>query len=132
MPADVAKVFNLYPADVREKFLTVRRLILTEAKATNTGPLTETLKWGEPAYLTEATKAGTTLRLGVSRHAQDCGALFLNCQTALAEDFRAMFGDTIRTEGNRAILFAMAQDLPETVLSYCIRAALTYHRRKST
>jgi hypothetical protein len=31
------------------------------------GALHETLKWGQPAYLTPETRSGTTLRLGVPK-----------------------------------------------------------------
>ena len=60
----VADVFERYPAAVRPKLLALRKLIFETAEATEgVGPVTETLKWGEPAYLTEASKSGTTVRI---------------------------------------------------------------------
>ena len=41
----------------------LRSLLVEVAEDLCVGPLTETLKWGEPAYLTEVTKAGTTVRI---------------------------------------------------------------------
>ncbi len=65
MPADVAAVFAGFPERVRRRLLEVRDLIFeTAADIEGVGPLTETLKWGEPAYLTGATGSGTTIRLG--------------------------------------------------------------------
>lgn len=65
IPADVAVAFAAFPDPVRVQLLEVRRLIFaTAAETSGVGPLTETLKWGEPAYLTEATVSGSTIRLG--------------------------------------------------------------------
>ena len=55
----------------------MRALIFAAAEATGTAPLTETLKWGQPAYL-PAKRAGTTIRLGVEGGHP---ALFVHCQT---------------------------------------------------
>ena len=64
MPADVAAAFSGFPASVRARLLEVRDLIFETAVAIEgVGPLTETLKWGEPAYLTLATGSGSTIRL---------------------------------------------------------------------
>ena len=61
MPADVAAVFSGFPERVRRRLLEVRDLIFeTAADIEGVGPLTETLKWGEPAYLTRATGSGST------------------------------------------------------------------------
>jgi hypothetical protein len=94
MPADVAAVFSAFPAHVRARLLEVRELIFeTAADIEGVGPLTETLKWGEPAYLTQATGSGSTIRLGWFRSsARDCAVLF-NCRTTLVDDFRSQFPD---------------------------------------
>jgi hypothetical protein len=61
----VAAAFSIFPAGVRARLLEVRELIFeTAADIKGVGPLTETLKWGEPAYLTQATGSGSTIRLG--------------------------------------------------------------------
>ena len=76
------------------------------------GPLTETLKWGEPAYLTEATGSGSTIRLGRSRSSeQECAVLF-NCRTTLVDDFRSRFPGVFAYEKNRAILLDAREPLP--------------------
>lgn len=57
----VAAVFAAYPAGMRKRLLALRALVLdVAAKTEGVGPLTETLKWGQPSYLTDETKSGTT------------------------------------------------------------------------
>ena len=108
----------------------VRRLIFATANDVDAGPLTETLKWGEPSYLTEASKSGTTLRLGQPKGQSDKAALFVPCQTTLVAEFRETIDDpAIVLEGNRAILFTFGERLPCDALRHCIAQALTYKRR---
>ena len=97
-------------------------MIFAVAQAEDVGPLTETLKWGEPAYLTAASKAGSTIRLG---RVEDRPAVFFNCNTTLVAGFRETFGGALDTRGNRAVLLA-----PPDALALCLARALTYHRRK--
>jgi Domain of unknown function (DU1801) len=131
MPAGVAAAFAAFPAGVRARLLEVRNLIFeTGAAIDGVGPLTETLKWGEPAYLTEATGSGTTVRLGRSRSPErECAVLF-NCRTTLVDDFRSQFPDVFAYEKNRAILLDDREPLPKAPLSTCLGMALTYHRRR--
>ncbi len=63
LPDTVASVVDAYPAAAQKQFHAIRTLIHQEADRLEAGPLTETLKWGEPSFLTEASKAGTTIRL---------------------------------------------------------------------
>ncbi|NVD40434.1 DUF1801 domain-containing protein [Ensifer sp. HO-A22] len=130
VPSAVAEVLAQHTAAVRARLLQVRDLIyMVAAEAEGVGPLTETLKWGEPAYLTEASKSGTTIRLGVVKSAPGQCAVFFNCKTMLVETFRVHFGNNFTFEGNRALLIPTTGDLPTEPLSLCLRAALTYHRR---
>ena len=62
--SDVASVFKAYPPRIRAKLMALRELVFDTARRTGgVGPLTETLKWGQPSYLTEATGSGTTVRI---------------------------------------------------------------------
>jgi uncharacterized protein DUF1801 len=131
MVPEVAAAFAEFPEPVRRRLLDVRSLIFaTAAQTDGVGPLTETLKWGEPAYLTEATASGSTVRLGWSRSSETNCAVLFNCRTTLVETFRAQFGDAFGFEKNRAILLATTGTLPLAALSACLAAALTYHRRR--
>ena len=131
MPADVAAAFAGVPERVRARLLEVRDLIFeTAAAIEGVGPLTETLKWGEPAYLTEATGSGSTIRLGRVRSSERDCAVFFNCRTTLVDDFRERFPDVFAFEKNRALLLDASKPLPRPPLSTCLVMALTYHRRR--
>lgn len=130
VPAAVAAVLAQHTEPTRTRLLQVRDLVYVVAAETEgVGPLTETLKWGEPAYLTEASRSGTTIRLGVVKSAPGRCAVFFNCKTTLVETFRAHFANSLVFEGNRALLIPITGDLPTEALSLCLRAALTYHHR---
>ncbi len=127
----VCEAFDAAPAAVRPGMLALRALIFeTAAAIEGVGPLTETLKWGEPAYLTETSKSGTTIRIGWKKAAPSRYALYFNCNTSLIETFRAQFGDDLAFEGNRAVVFDKDDVLPTKAVTSCIASALTYHRDK--
>lgn len=126
-PADVDAAFEAMPKARRDDLLGLRRIILELGEELDVGPLTETLKWGEPAYLTEATKAGTTIRLGLR---DDGPAVFFNCNTTLVEGFRADFPDMFRFEGKRALVMTNSDKNAQQALRLCLSRALTYHRDK--
>lgn len=130
LPAQVGAVFDSYPAHARARLLAVRALIFQTAFETGTGPLHETLKWGEPAYLTEARKTGSTIRIAWKPKNPDRINLFFNCKTSLIETFRTLYPEDFIFEGNRAMSVAIGGPLPETPLAHCIAMALSYHRDK--
>ena len=128
--AAVRAVFAAYPPSIRRKLLALRSLILETAASTpGVGPLEETLKWGEPAYVTKS-KSGSTIRLGWKESNPGQYAMYFNCQTNLVETFRTLFPSEFKFAGNRAIIFDEVDSPPTDALAYCIGAALTYHRRK--
>ena len=64
-PEDVAAAFAAFAAPKRASLMRLRGLIFLVAAGTEgVGPLKETLKCGEPAYLTFTTKSSKTIRLG--------------------------------------------------------------------
>ncbi len=127
----VQAVFDAYPADIRDRLLHLRSLILETAEATDSvGELQETLKWGQPSYLTLKPKSGSTIRIDQVKGEPGRYALYCHCQTSLIEDFRRLYPDDFRFEGKRAMLFDAADKLDEEALRHCIALALTYHARK--
>jgi len=127
----VAAVFDGYPPAVKARLLRLRALILETAAATEgVGRIEETLKWGQPSYLTPETGSGTTIR--INRHKSDDGrvAMFVHCQTRLVDTFREIFRGDLDFEGNRAIVLRAADEVPEEPLRHCIAMALTYHLSK--
>ena len=126
----VDAVFDAYPKPVKAKLLALRRLILGTAKATQgVGALEETLKWGQPSYLTSESKSGSTIRIDQVKAEPGQVAVYFHCQTNLVETFRELYPE-LRYEGNRAILLDAADRLPESELRHCVGLALTYHLRK--
>ena len=122
----VAAAYESFPAPQREGLLTVRRLIFeTAAETPGVGTLEETLKWGQPAYLTPKTRSGSTIRLGLPK--QGGFALYAHCQTTIIPDFRNLFPDEFDYEGNRAVHFKDAASLSLDPLRLLVRSALTYH-----
>ncbi|MDJ0788417.1 MAG: DUF1801 domain-containing protein [Myxococcota bacterium] len=129
---EVAAVFEGYPPQLRRKLLALRALIFETAAATEgVGPIEETLKWGEPAYLTSESKSGSTIRIHWKESAPREYAMCFHCQTTLVSDFRRQFPDVFRFDGNRRIVFEAGDRLPKGPLASCIAAALTYHLDKA-
>ena len=129
-PASAAALFGRYPAPVKARLLALRRLIFDTAKATKgVGALEETLKWGQPSYLTAETGSGSTVRIDQVKPATDQVAVYFHCQTNLVETFRELYPE-LSYSGNRAILLDVADKLPEAALRHCVALALTYHLRQ--
>ncbi|MHC2467437.1 DUF1801 domain-containing protein [Bradyrhizobium embrapense] len=123
-------LFDGYPAPVKTKLLALRRLIFETAKTTKgVGALEETLKWGQPSYLTPETGSGSTIRIDQVKPAAGQVAIYFHCQTNLVETFRELYPE-LSYSGNRAILLDVAGKLPEVALRHCVALALTYHLNK--
>ena len=130
--AAVARVFEAYPPKMRRKLLALRSLIFETAASTEgVGMLEETLKWGEPAYVTSRSKSGSTVRIAPKKANPSQYAVYFHCRTSLIDTFRARFPAELTFEGNRAIVFDESDPLPTDSLAFCIAAALTYHRSKA-
>lgn len=128
----VARIFASYPANVRRKLLAIRELIFSLASSIEgVGKIEETLKWGEPAYLTSMSKSGSTIRIAWKKSAPLQYAMYFNCQTNLIDTFRTLFRSEFKFEGNRAIVFDVSEKVRTDSLTICIAAALTYHRNKA-
>ena len=127
----VGEVFRAYPQPLKAKLLALRRLIFGTAKATKgVGALQETLKWGQPSYLTTETKSGSTIRIDRVKSAANQYAVYFHCQTDLVETFRELSPTQLRYGGDRSILLNAAERIPGPELRHCVALALTYHLRK--
>lgn len=121
-------LFNGYPTNIKKKLLELRALIFRVAQNEKAvGPLEETLRWGQPSYITSVTKSGSTIRIDQYKKSVDQYAIYFHCQTSLVEDFHFMFGDILEYEGNRALIFNVKKPFPEEIVYQCIKMALTYH-----
>jgi hypothetical protein len=127
----VEAVFSAYPTALRAKLLALRRLILETASATEgVGEVQETLKWGQPSYLTNATKSGSTIRIDRVKAGGSQYAMYVHCQTDLVATFRELYPTEMTYGGNRSIIFDADDDIPEPALRHCVALALTYHLNK--
>lgn len=132
MNESVKQKFRSYPDHIRPQMEQLRKLIYETAENTEgAGELEETLKWGEPAYLTSKPKSGTTIRIDWKERNPDQLAMYVNCSTTLVSDYRSLFANELQFEGNRAILFPAGKPLPEKQLTICIQMALRYHLDKN-
>ncbi len=73
----VKNVFNSYPRSVKSKLLHLRELFLnTASEIEGLVELEETLKWGEPGYLT---KHGSTIRIDWKKKKPEQFAMYFKC-----------------------------------------------------
>lgn len=124
----VNAIYDNYPDAVRGKMKFLRELVIETAKETEgIDELVETLKWGEPSFLT---KNGSTLRMDWKEKSPRQYAMYFQCTSRLVDTFRMVFNDKFQYEGNRAIVFQLNQKIPIPELKECIKATLTYHKVK--
>lgn len=129
--SQVAAVFAAYPNKVRMKLMALRALILDVAAHTSgVGELEETLKWGQPSYLTTQSKSGSLVRIDQIKKTPGAYAMYFHCQTTLVDTFKERYRDMFSYDGNRCILFSADQDIPVPELRHCIAMALTYRLDK--
>jgi hypothetical protein len=123
--------FSRYPRPVRAKLLALRSMIFDVAKKTpGVGALEEGLRWGQPSYLTSETGSGSTIRIDQIGAEGRKYAMYFICTSGLVEEFKELYRDEMKFEGNRSIVFDVRDKLPEAALRHCISLALTHHRRK--
>ena len=124
--AEVEKVFEQFPEEIRQCLLVLRKLILDTAKSQGKR-LTETLKWGEPSYLCEG---ASTVRLGWKKSQPDEYYVYFNCKTRLVDTFREIYPRQFNYSGNRAIVLNVNEKFSPEALMHCIALSLTYHKIK--
>lgn len=117
-----------YPAVVQKKLIELRNLIIETATAMDSvTELEETLKWGEPSYLT---KHGSTVRIDWKPKNPDMVAIYFKCTSKLVPTFKTFYGKILEFETNRAIVLPIDSKFPIEPIKHCITAALRYHKVK--
>ncbi len=125
---EVLEIIDNYPVPVRKKLLQLRQLVLdTALEIDSADKLEETLKWGEPSYVT---KRGSTVRVDWDRSNPDQYAIYFHCKTKLVDTFKELYRDQFQFDGNRAIIFKLSDDLAVKELKHCISLSLRYHSVK--
>ena len=128
---EVAAVFDSYPQKIKAKLLILRQLIFkTAASIEGIGEIEETLKWGEPSYLTPKPKVGSTIRIAWKKSQEEQYSIFFKCTANLVPAFKEKYPKIFKYGGNRSIDFKINDDVPVKELKRCIALALTYHRNK--
>jgi Domain of unknown function (DU1801) len=128
---EVAAVFDSYPQNVKTKLLFLRQLIFdTAALIEGIGEIEETLKWGEPSYLTPKSKSGSTIRVAWKESQKDQYSIFFKCTANLVPAFKDRYPKKFKYGGDRSIDFKLGDKVPKKELKQCIAMALTYHRNK--
>ena len=98
------------------------------ARATNgVGELEETLRWGEPSYLTTQSRSGSIIRMHWKPADGDQYKMYFHCQTNLVATFRAIYPTELSYERNRGIALSRRDPIPVDALRHCVTLALTYH-----
>lgn len=129
--ARVAAVFKASPPAECALLMALREMVFQVAAATpGVGRLTETLKWGQPSYLTEETGSGSTVRIDRLKDGAGGTAVYFHCQSGLVGRFRELYPDTFTFQGDRAIVLGGRDRVPARELRHCIALALTHHLRK--
>lgn len=128
---EVAAVFQSYPQRFRSKLMFLRQLIFdTAASIEEVGEIEETLKWGEPSYLTPKTNSGSTIRIAWKKSHETQYSMYFKCTANLVPAFKEKYPSQFRFGGNRSIDFHLDDEVPVKELKSCITLALTYHLNK--
>jgi len=105
----------------------IRELIFNVAQQDGIANIEETLKWGEPSYVSSI---GSTVRFDWKLNYPDQYGIYFNCKTVLIETFKEIYGDIFEYEGNRALIFKIEQPIPKKALGHCISMSLRYKKIK--
>lgn len=125
---NVQAVFDQYPEHVKPTMVKLREVVLSVAKSLDgVEKLAESLKWGEPSY---RSNHGSTIRMDWKPKNPDYCALYFQCTSSLVSTYRAIYGEELKFEGNRAVLFNINEPLPDEILKKCLSMALNYHKVK--
>lgn len=128
--SEALAVINNRSRDEKAALLALRNLILDVAESNkDIGEIIETVKWGQPAFLTRLPKTGTTVRIDCDPSGNGGVALFVSCQSSLVSEWRGLFPH-LTYSGDRGVHFPMGRELPRDELRQMVTMALTYHRRK--
>ncbi len=131
MNPEVQAVFDSYPQEVRSKLLFLRQLIfITAAELENIGEIEETLKWGEPSYLTSESKSGSTIRIAWKETQEEQYSIYFKCTANLVPTFKEKYSRLFSFGGDRSIDFKLSDNIHVRELKQCIALALTYHNNK--
>lgn len=130
MPDPFAPTTALWPIEAQTRFAEIRGLILDAAKQVAIGPLTESLKWGQPAWRPERPRTGSTLRLNWSDKSPQTLAFFVDCKTTLAAQMFAAYPFDFEYKSNRELQVHLDAALPNSAINHLAELTFTYHKKR--
>lgn len=119
----MSKKFASYPDHIKLVLMSIRSLIFEISETRELGEVKESLKWGEPSY---SVINGSTIRFDWKAKYPEQYFIFFNCKTKLVDTFRELYSDTLKFQGNRAIVLNINEAQPIEQLSHCIEISLKY------
>jgi len=128
MEKEIDLVVQNYPQQAQDKFHLIRQLMLDTAKQADLGAVEESIKWGEPSFVT---RHGSPVRIAWKERSPEQISLFFICTTRLVDTFRELYDDTLVLHENRAIHLQLNDPLPESELGHCLQIAFNYHQVKN-
>tara|TARA_R110002110_G_scaffold23490_2_gene89420 strand:+ start:1040 stop:1462 length:423 start_codon:yes stop_codon:yes gene_type:complete len=129
-PAPLQAVVSTWSDPARAAFWACRELFHQTAVQAGTGPLDETIKWGQPAWRPVRARTGSTLRMGWSPAKPAHLSLFVDCKTDLAARMRDLYPNLAGNDGRRQMALDLTQPLPEQAVSHLAQMTFCYHRSR--
>ncbi|MEL6957940.1 MAG: DUF1801 domain-containing protein [Pseudomonadota bacterium] len=121
----ITSAFDAMPDELRPLLLDLRaRIHSIASEDPRLGHVIETLKWGQPSLTTAGRKAGTPIRLGVTKDGQ--AAIFVHCQSPVIPRLAAHLPPEIKLDGTRALHLPSNMQADHPALTDFIRTALSY------
>ncbi|MBM2291242.1 DUF1801 domain-containing protein [Sulfitobacter pseudonitzschiae] len=117
-----------WPAAARARFDSLRAAILSAAHDASVGPVTESLKWGQPAWRPATPRSGSTLRLNWSPEVPEVLTLYVDCKTDLAQRMVSLYPD-LPNDGRRALALPLEGPAVTEAVAHLAAMTFTYHRK---
>ena len=131
MNKEVETKYKSYPSTVNRELLDLSKLILVVVrKDKDIDFIEETLKWGEPSFLTKT--SGSTLRIDWKERNPNYINIFVNCRTKLISIFKDLYPNDFEYVGNREIRLPLGGKYSKNKLKKCIELVLKYNLIKSS
>lgn len=129
-PAPLLELIASWPAPAQHATWACRTLFHEIARENDLGRLSESLKWGQPAWRPERPRTGSTLRLNWSPAAVDHLAFYVDCKTDLAARMQHLYPALPFNDGRRHIAISLAGPLPEKAIAHLAVMTFAYHRKR--
>jgi hypothetical protein len=124
-----AATIAFWPPHIRAQFQEIRTLILAAAQGAAVGPISESLKWGQPAWRPKRARQGSTLRLMWQENTPASLALFVDCKTSLSATMEEIYPTEFIYENNRALRLPAGRPLPAQAIDHLARLTFAYQRK---